>query len=127
MSLEYGFPPESANFKADAAPVSKQSASESTESRTFGHNDIILPDDEVADAQMRLQEMGVRAESNMLSAREVLNPQGTAWKPGEFLLTLTEVADGEPLGEARFAQVVGALRSGPDQMTIRFAKLRQGQ
>lgn len=125
MSLEHGFSPDWASFKADAAPSSTLSAVEVKESREFGLSDIILPDDEVANAELHLREMGLRVASDRPTSREVLNPEGTAWKPGEFVLTLTEVSDGKPLGEARLTQVVQALREGPEQLRIRLAKSRQ--
>jgi hypothetical protein len=93
------------------------------ESREYGENDIIVPDDELAKAEQRLRSAGIAFSSHSLSAKEKLNPEGTAWRPGEYRLTLSRAGSSEPLGHKEMLEALDILRSGADPVTVRLAKL----
>jgi len=88
----------------------------------FKSNEIIVPDDEISRAEELLPGAGIAYTSRQTAWREDLNAEGTAWRPGEFLLTLTRQQDSQPLNDAEMLQVLGLLQTDDRPVTARLAR-----
>ena len=142
MSMEYGYRPD---FRSEVEPEVDHSPEpnktehpediktpELAETKQFGWNDLIVPEEDSKAAQDILREFGYEAKSMVLSKTKYFNEEKTAGRSGEILLSVVHAESKEPVTRDVIVQMMAAIRKHNDEergkhIVVRVARLAEGE